>query len=376
MLCNSSILLKNIKSKGGKVLIWGACEQNDAIVDFFMTQNIDVIGYIDQKATACPNKTYEYRSLPVYDTDSIREKSAFVYIGLLRTYKDVIECLEKCDYKEFIDYWYPHREIILDGSVDYSDLYGNEYKGENHNLHIKLKNSGKLHIGKACEFNNAYISVSDYSEVIMKEHIKVKDACEINVAKNSKIHLEKNLDFQCKMRFDAIDNSNIRIEDNFIITSYMKIFWGRDFAGIKAVCCSEIIFGKNVSAGAGLHLVATENSSVEIGDDCMLARDVLIRAGSGHSIYDMEHDKNLSSEGRKVKIGEHVWLGQRAVIFNGAEIGNGSIVGMNSFVNKPFPANCSLAGYPAKIIKNNIAWRREIDPSFNCYEDFAQFDYR
>ena len=373
MLYNSDILVKNIKSKGGKVLIWGACEQNDSIVDFFKAQSIDVIGYIDQKATACPNKTYEYRSLAVYDTDSIREKSAFVYVGLLRTYKDVIECLEKNNYKEFIDYWYPHREIILDGSVDYSDLYGNEYKGENHNLHIKLKNSGKLHIGKACEFNNAYISVSDYSEVIMKEHIKVKDACEINAAKNSKIHLEKNLDFQCKIRLDATERSNIRMEDNFKLVSYMK---GVDYAGMKAVLCSEINIGKNVSSGANIHLASMENSSIEIGDDSMIAREVLVRAGSGHSIYDMEHDKNLSSEGRKVKIGEHVWLGQRAVIFNGAEIGNGSIVGMNSFVNKPFPANCSLAGYPAKIIKNNIAWRREIDPSFNCYEDFAQFDYR
>lgn len=198
MLYNSSILLKNIKSKGGKVLIWGACEQNDAIVDFFKAQSIDVIGYIDQKATACPNKTYEYRSLAVYDTDSIREKSAFVYVGLLRTYKDVIECLEKNNYKEFIDYWYPHREIILDGSVDYSDLYGNEYKGENYNLHIKLKNSGKLHIGKSCNFDNACISVSDYSELVIYECITVKDSCEINVAMNSAIHLGKNQIFNAK----------------------------------------------------------------------------------------------------------------------------------------------------------------------------------
>lgn len=40
-------------------------------------------------------------------------------------------------------------------------------------------------------------------------------------------------------------------------------------------------------------------------------------------------------------------------------IGNGSVVGAKAFVKSSFPNNCSIAGVPAKIIKNNIAWSRK-----------------
>lgn len=43
----------------------------------------------------------------------------------------------------------------------------------------------------------------------------------------------------------------------------------------------------------------------------------------------------------------------------GANIASGCIVGFASFVNKEFPANLVLAGCPAKIIKEDVAWVRE-----------------
>ena len=108
----------------------------------------------------------------------------------------------------------------------------------------------------------------------------------------------------------------------------------------------------------------------------MLSRDIIIRAGNSHNIFNLETGENLTSIGRSIVIGDHVWIGHRATLFSGCEIGNGSIIGINTFVNKKFPANCSIAGNPAKIIKENVAWRRESYPYFDSYENFEDFDFR
>ena len=47
---NEEILIENIKKKGNKVLIWGACERNNDILEFFRENDVNVVGYIDKKA--------------------------------------------------------------------------------------------------------------------------------------------------------------------------------------------------------------------------------------------------------------------------------------------------------------------------------------
>lgn len=65
----------------------------------------------------------------------------------------------------------------------------------------------------------------------------------------------------------------------------------------------------------------------------------------------------------------------RATLVSGAEIGSGSMVGAQSLVNKKFPNNSLIAGNPARIIRDKIAWRRECMPLYDTYEDFKEFDY-
>ena len=61
-----------------------------------------------------------------------------------------------------------------------------------------------------------------------------------------------------------------------------------------------------------------------------------------------------------VSIGNHVWIGAGSVVNKGAIIGNESVIGMCSLVTKRIPDNCVAAGVPAKVIKTNINWSREI----------------
>jgi len=91
--------------------------------------------------------------------------------------------------------------------------------------------------------------------------------------------------------------------------------------------------------------------TVEIGADCAIARDVVIRSYDGHRI----EDENYSPI-RDIKIGNHVWIGQGAQILKGVHIGDGSIVAAGSIVTKDVPSHCIVGGNPARIIRLNVEW--------------------
>lgn len=55
-----------------------------------------------------------------------------------------------------------------------------------------------------------------------------------------------------------------------------------------------------------------------------------------------------------VVIEDNVWIGEFARICKGVTIGRNSIIGANSVVTKDVPANCIVAGNPARIIKTDI----------------------
>ncbi len=369
MLYSEDILIENIMKKGNKVLIWGACERNNDILEFFRQNDVNVVGYIDQNA----DEQNTCNDLPVYNKDIIRSDSYFVYVGLLKTYDEVISHLESNNYREFADYWYPNREIKLDGSCDYKDLYGNEYIGEKYSIDITLKNCGKLYIGENCEFNDVQILVFEMSEIKIGNNVKIKAKSRIRSRTKCDLYLGNKFSSENHMEIDLYYHSRICINDNFIIKHF-----GADLGFVRflAEFFSKITIDENVSVGDNLQIVAVQNSQINIGKDCMLSKDITIRAGNSHNIYDIDKHENISKKGRNVIIGDHVWIGYRAILFNGCKIDSGSVVGINTFINKKFPANCSIAGNPATIIKKNISWRRESYPYFNSYDDFEEFDFR
>lgn len=53
------------------------------------------------------------------------------------------------------------------------------------------------------------------------------------------------------------------------------------------------------------------------------------------------------------KIGNDVYIGAGSVVFGEIHIGDNVIIGANSLINKDIPPNCTVAGNPFRILKNN-----------------------
>ena len=89
---------------------------------------------------------------------------------------------------------------------------------------------------------------------------------------------------------------------------------------------------------------------ITIGEDCNIGRDVVIRDYDGHFI---DPSLPISSP---VRIGDHVWIGQKAMILKGVTIGDGAVIAAGSIVTADVPARTLVAGVPAKVIRENVNW--------------------
>lgn len=97
----------------------------------------------------------------------------------------------------------------------------------------------------------------------------------------------------------------------------------------------------------------TAGDVIEIGSDFTCGRDVVIRSFDGHTI--LEDGYRISAP---IKIGNHVWVGQGATILKGVTIGDGAIIAAGAIVTKDVPNDCVAAGVPAKIVKENVKWKK------------------
>jgi acetyltransferase-like isoleucine patch superfamily enzyme len=107
-----------------------------------------------------------------------------------------------------------------------------------------------------------------------------------------------------------------------------------------------------------VHVAVTENSSVIIGEDCMLANDIDIRTGDSHSVIDTQTGERLNFAG-DVVIGRHVWIAPHTVVLKGVNIGENSIIATGAVVTKSCGPGVIIGGNPARVIKIGVSWKRE-----------------
>ena len=191
---------------------------------------------------------------------------------------------------------------------------------------------------------------SGKGRIIMRDSsIKLK----IKKGKNAKFNLYGNLIIES---FKNDGPVTISIGENATIDIFGDFNLG-DGIKISLMKNSYLSFGgkkdETASGITGNTLIMVEKK-IEIGVDFICAWDVFITDSDWHSIIGYPHQKD-------VKIGNHVWIANNNNILKGTVLGNNCIVSSCSKVsNKVFLNNQLIGGVPAKVLKENISWKRDV----------------
>ena len=127
-----------------------------------------------------------------------------------------------------------------------------------------------------------------------------------------------------------------------------------------ALIGDSVLIGKNVYVGSFKIRVGNNvriNSNVrmphvELGDDILIARDVIFLNG-------IHEYRNLSTpvinqpthKANATVVEDDVWIGARAIIMPGIKLSKGSIIGAGAVVTKNTEPGGIYAGVPASLIK-------------------------
>jgi acetyltransferase-like isoleucine patch superfamily enzyme len=126
--------------------------------------------------------------------------------------------------------------------------------------------------------------------------------------------------------------------------------------------------------GAILHVYNFRNlpnARIEIGKDCLIGENSIIRGQGGVTIGDRVYtspftqiiavnhvfdnptipfvDQGITAQG--ISIEDDVWLGAGAIITDGVHIGKGAVIAAGAVVTNNIQAHTVVGGIPAKVIK-------------------------
>jgi acetyltransferase-like isoleucine patch superfamily enzyme len=121
----------------------------------------------------------------------------------------------------------------------------------------------------------------------------------------------------------------------------------------------EITIGDYCLMAPGVEITAAR--SIQIGDSCMFASDVSIQDSDWHGLYNRVRPFRCTAP---IRIGDNVWVGQRALILKGVTLGDHSVIGAGSVVTGSIPPFSVAAGNPARVIKTLNPNRRRLTRAF------------
>jgi acetyltransferase-like isoleucine patch superfamily enzyme len=110
----------------------------------------------------------------------------------------------------------------------------------------------------------------------------------------------------------------------------------------------------DISASA--HMVNTlfnlSCGTISVGDSTFAGHNVSIITGShDYTLFMEERQRNITRDGRNIRIGKGVWIGSNAVILGPCTIGDHAVIAACALVVHDVPAYSVVAGVPARVIR-------------------------
>ncbi len=72
------------------------------------------------------------------------------------------------------------------------------------------------------------------------------------------------------------------------------------------------------------------------------------------------------------ELGRNVWIGPGAKIFGDIKVGSGAVIGANAVVGKSFRGNITIAGIPARVVKDTGSEKLNVAASIKRMNTFFQ----
>lgn len=226
---------------------------------------------------------------------------------------------------------------------------------------LKRKNMNKLRLLKSVInfLRKLGFSPSSYIKVIYYNFLNPKVCKNVGIRliplKYSKFQLEKNSKLILNCNF-TVGYKQVKLstkETRLLVEKNGKMEINGDFTMYAGGYIRVVKNGHLVLNGGFVNedVEITCASKITIGKECTIARGVVIRDYDAHTIELPNYEI-----AKPINIGEHVWIGNRAMILKGVTIGNGAIVAAGTVVTKDVPAGSIVVGVPAKIVKENVKW--------------------
>lgn len=341
--------LKYLKSKlkNKRILIYGAGLLFQTIYSNYDLSNLKIVGISDMSFSA-KSELNNFCNLKVYKPSEINSLDIDCILVATLHHKKIIENLRKSN-KNFRG-----KILSIYEKSDFISRFARIFR-------------------KKVVRNNEFLLIMPNGKIIKNPKIKGLEVKFFGV--NSKVVIKgdpkekfNNVLIECKNNSQIVINGepictfcNVKfyVENNCLIEFNSSVYSALNVSFELGGYGNKIIIGKNCAFGSGRYFSTGENTTITIGNNCMLADKVYLRSDDGHSIIDLSTGKptNFSSD---IVLGNHVWLGYRTTVLKGAKVNDGSVVGFGSIVNKKFEEkNILIAGAPAKKIKENIDWAME-----------------
>ena len=205
-----------------------------------------------------------------------------------------------------------------------------------------------------CRIRSLYYSGyidQGYGKIIISDpwlSIKISKSKGARIINNGDFRILPHLGGTTPVRIILGQNSTLHIDGDFIIGHGVRFFINEN----------AILYfgGKRVESDSGItsDSLIMVNRKIHIGYDFICAWNVFISDSDWHQIGNQRHQADI-------EIGDHVWIANNCSILKGSIIGTGTVVASHTkVINKQYPAKALIAGIPARIIKNDINWSRDI----------------